>query len=271
MMQTARTSKSESGNSTQHFTRQGSLRRVVTSEHNRDNIFGRQNEDINMLYKAIHREYIILAEYEMIISEKVTGIYVIPSRENPLVWFGVIFVRSGLYEDGIFRFNINLPEEFPDGEHPKVIFQSEVFHPVINVHNNELNLLNAFPMWVKGEQHIWQIIKYIFWIFYNFDASISHSVHKEAADLYKENIDTFKEKVKQCVKKSKAQLYDLPPTDDKHYITFEEYNPEVHDAVKSSMIKEMKVNQREAIGHSWVSLGSFKPLSRPPSPHNISN
>lgn len=34
------------------------------------------------------------------------------------VWFGVIFVRSGLYEDGVFRFNIILPENFPDGEHP---------------------------------------------------------------------------------------------------------------------------------------------------------
>lgn len=35
-----------------------------------------------------------------------------------LVWFGVIFIRSGIYEDGIFRFNIFLPEDFPDGGHP---------------------------------------------------------------------------------------------------------------------------------------------------------
>lgn len=35
-----------------------------------------------------------------------------------VVWFGVLFVRSGVYEDGIFRFNITLPENFPDGGHP---------------------------------------------------------------------------------------------------------------------------------------------------------
>lgn len=35
-----------------------------------------------------------------------------------LVWFGVIYVRSGLYEDGIFRFNIELPENFPEGDRP---------------------------------------------------------------------------------------------------------------------------------------------------------
>lgn len=34
------------------------------------------------------------------------------------MWFGVIYVRSGLYEDGIFRFNIELPENFPEGDRP---------------------------------------------------------------------------------------------------------------------------------------------------------
>lgn len=30
------------------------------------------------------------------------------------VWFGVMFVRSGYYRDGIFRFNISLPKDFPN-------------------------------------------------------------------------------------------------------------------------------------------------------------
>uniref|UniRef100_A0A6P7GYH0 AKT-interacting protein-like n=1 Tax=Diabrotica virgifera virgifera TaxID=50390 RepID=A0A6P7GYH0_DIAVI len=34
------------------------------------------------------------------------------------IWFGVIFVRSGCYEEGIFRFTIFLDEEFPDSGHP---------------------------------------------------------------------------------------------------------------------------------------------------------
>lgn len=50
------------GDSNEPFTRQGSLRRVLPSEHNKENIFGRQNEDINMFYKIVHQEYIILAE-----------------------------------------------------------------------------------------------------------------------------------------------------------------------------------------------------------------
>lgn len=34
------------------------------------------------------------------------------------VWFGVIFVRAGYYEGGIFRFTLTLPEKFPDEEVP---------------------------------------------------------------------------------------------------------------------------------------------------------
>lgn len=71
----------------------------------------------------------------MLQSENLQGIYVIPSKESSLsefliysfyfvtsdfylVWFGVIFVRSGLYEDGVFRFNVILPDNFPDCGHP---------------------------------------------------------------------------------------------------------------------------------------------------------
>ncbi|KAB0797644.1 hypothetical protein PPYR_08637 [Photinus pyralis] len=263
---TTRPAKVDPNTTNQSFTRQGSLRRVIPSEHNKDNIFGRQNEDINMFYKTVHQEYIILAEYKMVVSENIKSIYVIPSKENSFVWFGVIFVRSGLYEDGIFRFTISLPDSFPDGEHPKVVFQSEIFHPVIHADNNQLDLSSGFPTWTRGEQHIWQVIKYVHWIFYNVENSIEHAVNREAANLYTENLDTFKERVKECVKKSQEQLYTPPPTNDKHYITFEKYTPKVHDEVKVLMLDEANESRLPTVGHSWVSPGSFKPLSRAPTP-----
>lgn len=34
------------------------------------------------------------------------------------VWYGVIFVRSGIYEGGMFRFTLTLPDKFPDDEVP---------------------------------------------------------------------------------------------------------------------------------------------------------
>lgn len=34
------------------------------------------------------------------------------------VWFGVIFIRMGSYQDGIFKFVMKIPENFPDGDCP---------------------------------------------------------------------------------------------------------------------------------------------------------
>lgn len=34
------------------------------------------------------------------------------------VWFGVIFIRLGDYQEGIFRFSLHIPENFPDGPVP---------------------------------------------------------------------------------------------------------------------------------------------------------
>lgn len=46
----------------ENFTRQGSLRRVLPPEHNKDNVFGRQHEDLNRSYKKFYQEYAVLAE-----------------------------------------------------------------------------------------------------------------------------------------------------------------------------------------------------------------
>lgn len=36
----------------------------------------------------------------------------------PAVWFGVIFIRHGLYQDGVFKFTVYIPDNYPDGECP---------------------------------------------------------------------------------------------------------------------------------------------------------
>ncbi|XP_066255348.1 protein crossbronx homolog [Euwallacea similis] len=247
------------------LTRQGSLRKVLPPpEIDRDNLFGRQNEDLNKIYKSYRQEYVILAEYKMIQTEDIQGIYVIPSRENPLVWFGVIFARNGPYKDGVFRFNILLDENFPDSEHPKVIFQSQLIHPVINPETRELNLQGAFPTWHKNE-HLWQVLKYIQWVFLNVESSTSHAVNKEARDLLLNNKEVFTAQVQQFIQQNKEHLHETPPTEDKHYILFDQFNPDLHK--KERMLAFMQQTEGKGKnGYSWVLPGLYKPLERPETP-----
>ncbi|KAL1513845.1 hypothetical protein ABEB36_003193 [Hypothenemus hampei] len=251
------------------FTRQGSLRRVIPStSSDNEHLFGRQNEDLNKIFKVYRQENIILTEYKMIQSEDIRGVYVIPSKGNPLLWFGVIFARNGPYKNGVFRFNLILDDNFPDSEHPKVIFQSKVLHPVINSETNELNLHGAFPTWHKNEQHIWQVLKYVQWIFCNIEATVSHGIDKEACEMFLNDREAFNAKALELVQQNQETLYELPQEEDMHYIVFEEFNPELHKKDKMIAYVQHK-DENEKNGYSWVLPGIFKPLQRPSSPISV--
>lgn len=73
-------------------------------------------------------------------------------------------------------------------------------------------------------------------------------------------------KVQTCVKESIDHIYDPAPTDDKHYLVFEPYDPEVHDSVRQTMITTKNDDSKSSpVGHSWVASGTFKPLTNVPT------
>lgn len=78
---------------------------------------------------------------------------------------------------------------------------------------------------------------------------------------YKSNKKLFMEKVRECVVLSIDHIYDDPPTEDKHFITFKPYDPDVHDNAKNMMLKT-PTNECANQGISWVQQGSFQPFSK---------
>lgn len=219
----------------------------------------RNNKEFKELYSIFHQEYVIMAEYRMLQTENLQGIYVIPSYENSFFWFGVIFVRSNSYEGGVFRFTLTLPEKFPDEGVPNLTFTSHLYHPAVDANTGVLNLSEVFPQWDKKQNHIWQILKYLYSIFHNLNVKVPANV--EASVAYKTNKKLFMEKVRECVVLSIDHIYDDPPTEDKHYITFKPYDPDVHDTVKNTMLKT-QANESTVQGISWVQQGSHQPFSK---------
>ncbi|CAB3249960.1 unnamed protein product [Arctia plantaginis] len=189
----------------------------------------RDNKDLHAMY---HQECIIMAEYRMLQTENLQGIYVIPSYENSFLWFGVIFVRSDYYEGGVFRFTLTLPENFPDEEVPVLKFTSHLYHPAVDPNTGVLNLTEVFPQWDKKQHHIWLILKYLYSIFHNLNVKVPSNV--DASVAYKSNRKLFMEKP---------------------------YDPDVHDNAKNMMLKT-PTNECANQGISWVQQGSFQPFSK---------
>ncbi|XP_011505864.1 PREDICTED: protein crossbronx homolog [Ceratosolen solmsi marchali] len=249
--------------------RQGSFRKLLQVNTNGESqlstaikMIDRPNASQNSKeYLVYLQEYNILAEYNMLRSQDLRGIYVIPSAQNSFIWFGVQFIRQGMYQGGVFRFTISLPQNFPDGKCPNVIFQTKVFHPLINYITGELNTIWGFPEW-KRNNRIWQLVQYITKIFTKLDSKMI-SVNEEASLLLETNFENFKEQAKKCVKDSLSVVYDPPTTDDPHYITFSPYDNELHDPVKQEIYKSKEDTENKPTGYSWVQPGSLQPFSKP--------
>lgn len=87
-------------------------------------------------------------------------------------------------------------------------------------------------------------------------------INKTFICRYKTNKKLFTEKVKENILASIDHLYDEPPTDDKHYICFKPYDPDVHDHVQELMMKTTMITENVSQGISWVQPDSLQPFTK---------
>lgn len=92
------------------------------------------DERINDIDSPQHiRDLRLVGEYKHCASHAPLGVYLIPEQSELRVFHGVIFVRRGLYRNGIFRFVIKLPLEYNSlNSHPIIIFDPPIFNPLIH-------------------------------------------------------------------------------------------------------------------------------------------
>ncbi|XP_076111269.1 AKT-interacting protein homolog A-like isoform X2 [Mytilus galloprovincialis] len=184
-------------------------------------------------------EYSLMAEYKLLMQQKIPGCYLMPSALSPLIWYGILFMRQGLYQEGVFRFKLTIPDNFPDGECPSLVFDFPVFHPLVDPSTGELDVKRAFPKWRKNNNHVWQVLLYSRRCFYKIDTKSPWN--PEASVLYEEDTDLFKKKVSETVAVSKEKSKEPVKSDDPHTIRYTPWDPNIHEDARKQMIKP-KVN-----------------------------
>lgn len=150
-------------------------------------------------------------------------------------------------------------------------------HPLVCPYTKSLDLSYAFQEWRSGEDHLWQVLRYMQTIFaepleairnLNPTKELSNA---EAAQLLHNNKHAFAALVDKTIEESKSHIYDSPSTEDPHYIIFEKFQTDLHspvlDQIRSRKGKTLpEINGGGggvATGLSWVKIkeGEFKPLS----------
>lgn len=212
-------------------------------------------------------EYSLMAEYKLLMQKKVPGCYIMPSALSPLIWYGILFIRQGLYQEGVFRFKVTIPDNFPDGDCPNLVFDFPVFHPLVDPTTGELDVKRAFPKWSSkiSNNHIWQVLLFARLSFYKIDTKLPWN--PEAAVLYEEDTELFKQKVADTVALSKEKSKEPVKSDDPHTIRYTPWDPNIHEEARQKMIKpKSKGSERDTStrtnGLSWMKNGSLQILSQ---------
>jgi ubiquitin-protein ligase len=75
------------------------------------------------------------------------------------VWFGVVFIHSGYYKGGIFKFILTVPDTYPEVP-PVVRFITDMFHPLISL-SGHLNTSPQFKEWKRNKDYICHMLHYV--------------------------------------------------------------------------------------------------------------
>ncbi|XP_060083224.1 AKT-interacting protein-like isoform X2 [Ylistrum balloti] len=223
-------------------------------------------------YGPFMLEYSLMAEYNLLMQQIIPGCYVIPSAMSSLVWYGVLFIRQGLYQEGAFKFTVIIPDNFPNGDCPSLVFDLPVFHPLVDPLTGQLDVKRAFQKWRRNVNHVWQVLLYARRVFFKIDSK--SPLNKEAADMYESDLESFKKQVAESVQKSKERLNDPVKSDDPHCLRFSPWDPSIHEDTRQQMLK-MKESESDkgprngapspgvsSKGLSWMKPGSVKIFSR---------
>lgn len=91
------------------------------------------------------RDIKLAIEFKHMMKHAPGGVFLMPTLDDNRICHGVIFVRRGLYRNGVFRFRLVLPRTYNAiNTHPQITFTPPVFNPLVNMEVSDCTMM-LFP------------------------------------------------------------------------------------------------------------------------------
>jgi len=160
-------------------------------------------------FVPVLQEYSLLAEFKLAQKHAIKGVYL---QAHPSgAWDGAVFVHSGPYEGGTFKFRVLIPAGYPTEDTPRVFFQTTVFHPQVHPESGELSTARHFAKWRPGRDRLWHLIKLVRHIFYSPNAK-APVFNRAAAEGLSGPAEAFAAQAAQCAADSASESAELEPS-----------------------------------------------------------
>lgn len=242
-------------------------------------------------------EFALVRENILLQNERITQLYVIQSQSDPYLWFGVLFVDTGLYTGAIIRFNMIIDETYPDCPCPKIIFDPVPCHPLVDSNTGKLDTRNAFPDWNSNTHKLHQLLLFVKRVICQAETyiqKIQELISQQKANnnnnaqgftsdfvalfnnfentlncitTYEDDPDEFQKRVHEFRLKCSQQLFDKPlllSGDDENAIIFTPWDEKLHEPVRKSVLAgRFGPTSLFASYHKETDSVSFVPGSEP--------
>ncbi|XP_076324089.1 AKT-interacting protein-like isoform X1 [Tachypleus tridentatus] len=123
-----------------------------------------------------------------------------------------------------------MPNNYPDGDCPLIVFEPSVFHPLINIETGELDVKRGFQKW-----------------------------------RYERDLELFKVKVAESINFCHEKLYDTS-TQYPRALCFSLWELTIHDNVRKKLLSGNKEDNDTKVstpsGLSWIQKGTLKIFSK---------
>lgn len=132
-------------------------------------------------------------EYKHLKTNAPGGVLVTPAFDDLRLWHGVIFVRKGFWQGGVFKFTVRLPKAYNDhGVFPEVRLQApgQLGNPFVAPATGLLDLRHAFPAWEPTTHFMVTVLTFLKKVFYLKDEDLegyASPADPAAARLFLEN------------------------------------------------------------------------------------
>ncbi|TDH65387.1 hypothetical protein CCR75_002032 [Bremia lactucae] len=183
------------------------------------------------------KDYGLMIEYKHLRQHVPSGIYVLPSFDHSRIWYGAIFIHAGLYRNGIFKFTIFLPESYNGpGTYPRIVFNTNIFHPYVYEDTKELDLKPKFPEWDPELHYMVAVLTYLKSVFYMKDfPNLLQVANGVALDIFRHDPENYVNKVEECVDESLTNVY---TNEQGSTIRFTKHNP-AHDNLRQELFAQL--------------------------------
>ncbi|ORY53225.1 UBC-like protein [Rhizoclosmatium globosum] len=225
------------------------------------------------IYSQYFRRYELLIEYKNLRNPDhcPNGMYIMPEANDLYEWWGVLLLHRGYYKEGVFKFHVQIPDDYPN-EGPTVRFTTDMFHPLVD-RSGFFSLKQQFPVWRAHKDYLCHVLHYIK---NSFKEAVlagleeMHCPNREAYNMFMHERPLFARLASQCAQLSASDgiLFSNELDEDENIIRFSPLDDDQFENLKAQMIASVNVdhvdkalNQKAAPNPKTELLGGIKSVT----------